>query len=72
MAKDPPSPQGDTRGPDAHLCLFPQDISSFLAANAYTKAATFFHTHFPQGRTGSDIYIYERAQKPLWRPSGAT
>ncbi|XP_054858930.1 GPI mannosyltransferase 3 isoform X2 [Eublepharis macularius] len=37
-----------------------QDISAFLAANGYTKAATFFHTHFPQGRIGSSIYIYER------------
>ncbi|XP_077173721.1 GPI alpha-1,2-mannosyltransferase 3 isoform X2 [Paroedura picta] len=39
-----------------------QDLSSFLAAHGYTKAATFFHTHLPQGRTGSHVFVYERRQ----------
>ncbi|XP_048337826.1 GPI mannosyltransferase 3 isoform X2 [Sphaerodactylus townsendi] len=52
-----------------------QDISSFLAVNGYTKAATFFHTHFPQGRTGSSVFVYKRPRsisgEPLW-PAGAS
>ncbi|XP_062998904.1 GPI mannosyltransferase 3 [Elgaria multicarinata webbii] len=50
----------------SHLVLFSvleQDISSFLASNRYEKAATFFHTHLPQGRIGSDILVYKRNQR---------
>ncbi|KAF7241505.1 GPI mannosyltransferase 3 [Varanus komodoensis] len=52
----------------SHLVLFStlkQDISSFLSSNGYEKAATFFHTHLPQGRTGSYIFVYKRNQMPF-------
>ncbi|KAL8197035.1 UNVERIFIED_CONTAM: hypothetical protein K2H54_007338 [Gekko kuhli] len=49
----------------AFFSVLEQDISSFLAAHGYTKAATFFHTHLPQGRTGSHVYVYERTQRRL-------
>ncbi|XP_061450809.1 GPI mannosyltransferase 3 isoform X2 [Rhineura floridana] len=51
-----------------HLVFFSaleQAISPFLVSNRYEKVATFFHTHLPQGRTGSSIYIYERNQEHL-------
>lgn len=37
-----------------------QEISSFLALKGYKKTATVFHTHVPQGRVGSHIYIYKK------------
>lgn len=37
-----------------------QEISPFLALKGYEKTATLFHTHVPQGRVGSHIYIYRR------------
>uniref|UniRef100_H3B3L9 Mannosyltransferase n=1 Tax=Latimeria chalumnae TaxID=7897 RepID=H3B3L9_LATCH len=40
-----------------------QDIASFLAANGYVKTETLFHTHLPEGRTGSHIYLYEKKIK---------
>ncbi|NWZ21870.1 PIGB mannosyltransferase, partial [Asarcornis scutulata] len=47
----------------SHLIFFSvleQEISSFLALKGYEKTATIFHTHVPQGRVGSHIYIYRR------------
>ncbi|XP_039413287.1 GPI mannosyltransferase 3 isoform X1 [Corvus cornix cornix] len=47
----------------SHLILFSvleQEISPFLALRGYEKTATVFHTHVPQGRVGSHIYIYRR------------
>ncbi|XP_071424528.1 GPI mannosyltransferase 3 isoform X3 [Pithys albifrons albifrons] len=47
----------------SHLILFSvleQEISSFLTLRGYEKTATVFHTHIPQGRVGSHIYIYRR------------
>ncbi|KAM9181588.1 LOW QUALITY PROTEIN: GPI mannosyltransferase 3 [Mergus octosetaceus] len=44
----------------SHLIFFSvleQEISSFLALKGYEKTATIFHTHVPQGRVGSHIYI---------------
>ncbi|KAJ6664343.1 hypothetical protein lerEdw1_008562 [Lerista edwardsae] len=52
----------------SHLVLFSvlqQDISPFLVSNGYEKTATFFHTHLPQGRIGSHIYVYKKNQTPL-------
>ncbi|EMP38967.1 GPI mannosyltransferase 3 [Chelonia mydas] len=49
-----------------HLVFFSvleQEISSFLALNGYEKTATVFHTHMPQGRIGSHIYVYTRRVK---------
>ncbi|XP_015275230.1 PREDICTED: GPI mannosyltransferase 3 [Gekko japonicus] len=60
----------DTASLPTHLALFSvleQDISSFLAGHGYSRAATFFHTHLPQGRTGSHVYVYERTQRRLRR-----
>ncbi|KAH0619758.1 hypothetical protein JD844_014015 [Phrynosoma platyrhinos] len=50
----------------SHMVLFSvleQDISPFLVLHGYKKDATFFHTHFPEGRIGSHIYVYQRNQK---------
>ncbi|XP_030354301.1 GPI mannosyltransferase 3 isoform X1 [Strigops habroptila] len=47
----------------SHLIFFSvleQEISSFLALRGYEKTATVFHTHIPQGRVGSHIYIYRK------------
>uniref|UniRef100_A0A8C0FZT1 Mannosyltransferase n=1 Tax=Chelonoidis abingdonii TaxID=106734 RepID=A0A8C0FZT1_CHEAB len=52
-----------------HLVFFSvleQEISSFLVLNGYERTATVFHTHMPQGRTGSHIYVYTR-RIPLWK-----
>uniref|UniRef100_A0A8D0L3I9 Mannosyltransferase n=1 Tax=Sphenodon punctatus TaxID=8508 RepID=A0A8D0L3I9_SPHPU len=46
-----------------HLVFFnilEQEISPFLVLNGYEKTATVFHTHVPQGRVGSHIYVYRR------------
>ncbi|XP_030313201.1 GPI mannosyltransferase 3 isoform X4 [Calypte anna] len=47
----------------SHLIFFSvleQEISSFLALWGYEKTATVFHTHVPQGRVGSHIYVYRK------------
>ncbi|XP_039246023.1 GPI mannosyltransferase 3 isoform X1 [Pipra filicauda] len=47
----------------SHLILFnvlEQEISPFLALRGYEKTATVFHTHVPQGRVGSHIFVYRR------------
>ncbi|KAK4821366.1 hypothetical protein QYF61_018904, partial [Mycteria americana] len=47
----------------SHLIFFSvleQEISSFLALRGYEKTATVFHTHVPQGRVGSHIYVYRK------------
>ncbi|NWH79681.1 PIGB mannosyltransferase, partial [Piaya cayana] len=47
----------------SHLIFFSvleQEISSFLSSRGYEKTATIFHTHVPQGRVGSHIYIYRK------------
>ncbi|XP_031472395.1 GPI mannosyltransferase 3 isoform X2 [Phasianus colchicus] len=47
----------------SHLIFFnvlEQEISSFLALKGYKKTATVFHTHVPQGRVGSHIYVYKK------------
>ncbi|KAM9125130.1 GPI mannosyltransferase 3 isoform 3-T5 [Pangshura tecta] len=49
-----------------HLVFFSvleQEISSFLVLNGYERTATVFHTHMPQGRIGSHIYVYTRRVK---------
>uniref|UniRef100_A0A672YEG5 Mannosyltransferase n=1 Tax=Sphaeramia orbicularis TaxID=375764 RepID=A0A672YEG5_9TELE len=46
-----------------HLLLFDvleQEISVFLQGNKYVRTAEIFHTHFPEGRVGGSIFIYER------------
>ncbi|KAM3828390.1 GPI mannosyltransferase 3 isoform 2-T2 [Vipera latastei] len=47
----------------SHLVFFnvlEQEISSFLISNRYVKGAIFFHTHLPQGRVGSHIYVFKK------------
>ncbi|KAJ7311336.1 hypothetical protein JRQ81_006952 [Phrynocephalus forsythii] len=49
----------------SHLVFFSvleQDLLSFLLSKGYERAATFFHTHFSEGRIGSHIYVYRRTQ----------
>lgn len=45
-----------------HLVLFDvleTEISAFLREN-YMRRAEIFHTHFPEGRVGRSVFIYER------------
>ncbi|XP_012904734.2 GPI mannosyltransferase 3 isoform X3 [Mustela putorius furo] len=49
-----------------HLIIFSileEEISTFLISSNYERTAVFFHTHLPEGRTGSHIYVYERKLK---------
>ncbi|XP_036011033.1 GPI mannosyltransferase 3 isoform X2 [Mus musculus] len=46
-----------------HLVTFnvlEKEINTFLTSGNYERAATFFHTHWPERRTGSHIHVYER------------
>ncbi|KAF3832606.1 hypothetical protein F7725_026271 [Dissostichus mawsoni] len=46
-----------------HLVLFDvleKEISVFLQGNNFVRTAEMFHTHFPEGRVGGSIFIYER------------
>ncbi|XP_060240753.1 GPI mannosyltransferase 3 isoform X2 [Meriones unguiculatus] len=46
-----------------HLVTFnvlEKEIRAFLASGSYKRTAIFFHTHWPEGRTGSHIHVYER------------
>lgn len=46
-----------------HLVMFDsleKEISTFLLENRYAKQAEIFHTHFPEGRVGENIFIYVR------------
>ncbi|XP_053720481.1 GPI mannosyltransferase 3 [Synchiropus splendidus] len=46
-----------------HLVLFDvleKDISTFLEDNNFVKTAEIFHTHFPEGRVGGNVFIYKR------------
>lgn len=40
--------------------FFLQEISAFLQGNNFVRTAEIFHTHFPEGRVGRSIFIYER------------
>lgn len=52
--------------PDSRrLSVFPQEISVFLQANNFSRTAEIFHTHFPEGRVGGSIFIYERHWQTL-------
>uniref|UniRef100_A0A3B5APD0 Mannosyltransferase n=1 Tax=Stegastes partitus TaxID=144197 RepID=A0A3B5APD0_9TELE len=45
-----------------HLVLFDvlkKEISVFLQENNFVRTAEIFHTHFPEGRVGGSIFIYE-------------
>ncbi|XP_034045667.1 GPI mannosyltransferase 3 [Thalassophryne amazonica] len=47
----------------SHLVLFDvleKEISWFVHQNKYVRTAEIFHTHFPEGRVGGSIFIYER------------
>ncbi|NWU93974.1 PIGB mannosyltransferase, partial [Upupa epops] len=47
----------------SHLIFFDvlqQEISSFLDLRGYEKIAAVFHTHMPQERIGSHIYVYRK------------
>ncbi|XP_012513479.1 PREDICTED: GPI mannosyltransferase 3 [Propithecus coquereli] len=49
-----------------HLIIFSvleEEISTFLISSNYERTAVFFHTHLPEGRIGSHIYVYERKFK---------
>uniref|UniRef100_A0A8C4YY76 Mannosyltransferase n=1 Tax=Gadus morhua TaxID=8049 RepID=A0A8C4YY76_GADMO len=49
-----------------HLVLFDvleKDISGFLESNKFTRTAEIFHSHFPEGRVGGNILVYERRVK---------
>ncbi|XP_043777083.1 GPI mannosyltransferase 3 isoform X4 [Cervus elaphus] len=57
--------QNDSSLP-THLIIFSvleEEISPFLISNNYERTAVLFHTHFPESRTGSHIYVYERKLK---------
>lgn len=46
-----------------HLVTFSvleKEIHAFLTSGSYERAAIVFHTHWPEGRTGSHIHVYER------------
>ncbi|XP_028429109.1 GPI alpha-1,2-mannosyltransferase 3 [Perca flavescens] len=46
-----------------HLVFFnvlEKEISVFLQGNHFVRTAEIFHTHFPEGRVGGSIFIYER------------
>ncbi|KAM9409446.1 GPI mannosyltransferase 3 isoform 1-T4 [Pholidichthys leucotaenia] len=46
-----------------HLIMFSvleKDIAVFLQGNNFVRTAEIFHTHFPEGRVGGSIFIYER------------
>ncbi|TKS70126.1 GPI mannosyltransferase 3 [Collichthys lucidus] len=46
-----------------HLVLFDvleKEISVFLQGNNFVRTAQIFHTHFPEGKVGGSIFIYER------------
>lgn len=46
-----------------HLVLFDileKEISVFLQENNFMRTAEIFHTHFPEGKVGGSIFIYER------------
>ncbi|XP_032337029.1 GPI mannosyltransferase 3 isoform X4 [Camelus ferus] len=40
-----------------------KEISPFLISSNYERTAVCFHTHLPEDRTGSHIYVYERKLK---------
>ncbi|XP_053573474.1 GPI mannosyltransferase 3 [Bombina bombina] len=49
-----------------HLIMFnvlEKEIKSFLTTNNYVRTAEVFHTHVPEGRIGSHIFMYERKSK---------
>ncbi|KAL0601139.1 GPI mannosyltransferase 3 [Plecturocebus cupreus] len=49
-----------------HLIIFSileEEISAFLLSSSYNRTAVFFHTHLPEGRIGSHVYVYERKLK---------
>ncbi|XP_011795963.1 PREDICTED: GPI mannosyltransferase 3 [Colobus angolensis palliatus] len=49
-----------------HLITFSilaEEISAFLISSNYNRTALFFHTHLPEGRIGSHVYVYERKLK---------
>ncbi|XP_034536330.1 GPI mannosyltransferase 3 [Notolabrus celidotus] len=46
-----------------HLVLFDvleAEISVFLNGSSFARTAEIFHTHFPEGRVGGSVFIYER------------
>ncbi|CAL8351140.1 unnamed protein product [Merluccius merluccius] len=48
-----------------HLVLFDvleKEISAFLERNKFMRSAEVFHTHFPEGKVGGNIFVYERHQ----------
>ncbi|XP_073509102.1 GPI mannosyltransferase 3 isoform X1 [Phyllobates terribilis] len=56
----------DSKRLPTHLVMFSvleQGISPFLKTNHYVRTASVFHTHLPEGRIGSHIYMYERQMK---------
>nr|DBA31736.1 TPA: hypothetical protein GDO54_007521 [Pyxicephalus adspersus] len=56
----------DTSRLPTHLVMFSaleKEISTFLTTNSYVRKASVFHTHVPDGRIGSHIYMYERDLK---------
>ncbi|KAJ7986150.1 hypothetical protein DPEC_G00347800 [Dallia pectoralis] len=46
-----------------HLVFFDvlqQEIVAFLDENTFVKSTEIFHTHFPEGRVGNNILVYQR------------
>ncbi|XP_027266974.1 GPI mannosyltransferase 3 isoform X2 [Cricetulus griseus] len=37
-----------------------KEIYAFLTSGSYERTAIFFHTHWPEGRIGSHVHVYER------------
>ncbi|KAM4037840.1 GPI mannosyltransferase 3 isoform 2-T2 [Anomaloglossus baeobatrachus] len=53
----------DSKRLPTHLVMFSvleQAINPFLKTNHYVRTVSVFHTHLPEGRIGSHIYMYER------------
>ncbi|XP_028926574.1 GPI mannosyltransferase 3 [Ornithorhynchus anatinus] len=49
-----------------HLIFFnvlEEELKGFLAPRGYERTTVIFHTHVPEGRTGSHIYVYERKKR---------
>ncbi|XP_068693821.1 GPI mannosyltransferase 3-like isoform X3 [Montipora foliosa] len=52
---------GDPAHLPSHIVMYnvlSPDVALFLGQFQYSKSATFFHTHFPEGRVGSQVFVF--------------
>ena len=50
----------------SHLVMFnrlQKDIKTFLVRHKYKQCAQFFHTHVPEGRTGTHVQVFCQKKK---------